>query len=137
MLRPLVFAAVGLAMEIVFTGCFAWLYVKPRDKNLWGRTTLWMIPVYAAAGWIFPVLVVLFQSTPVLFRLLFYVNGIWLAEILSGMALRKLLGDAPWSASYRTARWQVLGLIRLDFAPYWALAGWLFEQLALALQSLS
>ena len=131
--RALIFACIGITMEVVFTAASAFLFDKPRDRNLWGHSTLWMFPVYALAGPIFPLLSVILADEWFVLRLLVYICGIWLTELGSGLALRLLLGEAPWEHSYRASRWHVDGIIRLDYAPYWAVAGWLFETLSAAL----
>jgi uncharacterized membrane protein len=128
--RALIFACVGIAMEVFFTATSALIFDKPRDRNLWGHSTLWMLPVYALAGLVFPILNVGLGDQWLVLRLLVYVCGIWLIEFISGYSLRTLLGEAPWEHSYRTSRWHVSGLIRLDYAPYWAVAGLLFEHLS-------
>ncbi|HET9451523.1 MAG TPA: hypothetical protein VFO83_11595, partial [Aggregicoccus sp.] len=42
-------------------------------------------------------------------------------------ALRATIGYCPWD--YTGATWSVQGLIRLDYAPFWALCGYLGEPL--------
>jgi hypothetical protein len=48
-------------------------------------------------------------------------------EYASGAALVALTGSCPWD--YGQSAWSVHGLIRLDYAPFWALCGYLGEPL--------
>ena len=48
-------------------------------------------------------------------------------EYASGSLIRALVGRAPWD--YSDAAWGVDGLIRLDYAPFWAMCGWSLEVL--------
>src|SRR6218665_2165797 len=54
-----------------------------------------------------------------------YAAVIFGAEFAAGWMLRKVLGRCPWD--YEKRGWNVNGLIRLDYAPFWYVAGLLFE----------
>lgn len=49
-----------------------------------------------------------------------------------GWGLRRATGRCPWDHSY--ARWNVDGLIRLDYFPVWVVLGFLLERLHDALR---
>jgi hypothetical protein len=63
--------------------------------------------------------------------------AIYLVEFFGMLALRGLLGSSPSQAGYLKSRWNIRGLIRLDFAPAWFAAGLFFERVWLALHPLS
>lgn len=52
---------------------------------------------------------------------------IFLAEYITGWGLQKAVGICPWD--YSNSKFQVNGLIRLDYAPAWFVVGLLFEKL--------
>jgi hypothetical protein len=56
-----------------------------------------------------------------------YGAGFQLAEFMSGSVLRRVASEAPWD--YRHARFNIDGLVRLDYLPLWALVGLGTEQL--------
>jgi hypothetical protein len=56
-----------------------------------------------------------------------YTVCIFIIEYATGSLLKKLLGVCPWD--YGKRRFSVKGLIRLDYAPAWFVAGLIFESL--------
>jgi len=48
-------------------------------------------------------------------------------EYVTGALLVALIGRCPWD--YSSSPWNVNGLIRLDYAPFWWMCGWLYEPL--------
>lgn len=93
--------------------------------KLTGTSSLWMFPIYGAAGLIRPVHRLL-KHKSVLFRGSIYTLFIFLTEFLTGSWLKKH-GFCPWN--YENARFNVNGVIRLDYAPLWFGTGMLFEKL--------
>lgn len=132
LVRALLIACVGLSLEVVFTAL-----VSRRESGNWrlmGHTYVWMIPIYAL---VYPFLALLrpwVGPWPFWLRGPFYVALIYAVEYASGWLLRKLTGECPWEHGYRGNRWAVHGLIRLDYAPAWLGACWLFERLYLFLR---
>lgn len=129
--HTLLIVCVGLSLEVVFTA----LATRKESGNwrLMGYTYIWMIPIYAL---IYPLLSLLRPLTgtwPFWQRGPFYVALIYLVEYASGWLLRKFTGECPWERGYLGNRWAVHGLIRLDFAPAWLGACWLFERVYLLL----
>lgn len=126
--RTYLLASVGVGLEVAFTGLSS---LRKRDRRLTGHSYLWMFPVYGLAyplfAWAWPVL----GDLPLLGRGLCYVPACFAVEYASGWLLRRLVGECPWETGYRAARWGVHGLVRLDYAPAWFLAGLLFERLYL------
>ncbi len=112
----------GWCMEIVFTSAGSLL---KHDKRLIGQTSLWMFPIYGMAAVIAPVFKLL-REKPILLRGSIYALGIFSFEYLSGSLLKKH-ELCPWD--YSDAKANIDGVIRLDYAPFWMLAGLLFERI--------
>ncbi|HEX3030991.1 MAG TPA: hypothetical protein VHS59_01920, partial [Bacillota bacterium] len=94
------------------------------DVSLAGRTYLWMFPIYGLAFLLEPIHDRI-RLWPPLAR-----GSLWMVlftgiEYLSGWLIRSITGSCPWDYSY--ARWNIDGLIRLDYLPLWFLAGFLYE----------
>ncbi len=53
-------------------------------------------------------------------------TAIYLVEFLSALFLKKR-GACPWD--YSRAKLNILGIVRLDYAPCWFITGLLFEKL--------
>lgn len=112
----------GWCMEILFTSAGSLL---KHDKRMIGQTSLWMFPIYGMAAVISP-LYKLIKEKPVLLRGGIYTLGIFSFEYLSGTLLKKH-HVCPWD--YSDAKTNVNGVIRLDYAPLWMVAGLLFERI--------
>lgn len=121
----LLFAVVGLGLETVFTAALDWK--QDPKRHLMGYSSIWYMPLYAVAPlffrWAGPALF----GLPLVVRGALYMALIYLCEYAGMLALRRLLGSSPSEASYYKSRWNVQGLIRLDFAPSWFAAGLAFE----------
>lgn len=109
-------------MEITFTALGA---LRRRELPLMGQTSLWMFPIYGSAAFFRPVFARL-KNCSLLFRGTVYALSIFGAEYTSGRLLEKH-DLCPWN--YNRHHWHVNGLIRLDYFPFWFLAGLLFEKL--------
>ena len=112
---------IGWCMEILFTALGA---IRRRELPLMGQTSPLMFPIYGSAAFFRPVFFLL-QRCHVLVRGTIYALSIFAAEYASGRLLSKY-DICPWN--YSRNRWHVNGLIRLDFFPFWFLAGLLFER---------
>ena len=117
-------------MEIIFTSIGA---AMRNDFRLIGQTSLWMFPIYGLAAFIQPVYEVI-KKIPMLFRGIIYSFSILSCEYVSGMILKKH-HLCPWD--YSSSPTNINGVIRLDYAPLWFLAGLLFERLVTRNQSTS
>ena len=109
-------------MEILFTSAGS---IAKKDFTLTGQTSLWMFPIYGMASMIGPVSRRL-RHIPVLFRGTLYSAGIFTGEYVSGSILKKY-HVCPWD--YSSAKMNVNGIIRLDYAPLWMCAGLIFEKI--------
>lgn len=112
----------GWCMEITFTALDSF---RKRQFSLKGITSIWMFPIYGMASFLAP-LCRLLKGKPLLVRGSAYAACIFLGEYMTGSFLKRK-GVCPWD--YSKARWNIDGLIRLDYTPNWFLAGLLFERL--------
>jgi len=112
----------GWCMEILFTSFDSF---RKRELQLMGKTSLWMFPIYGMAAFLKP-LCGLIRNFPAFIRASFYTVFIFLGEYISGSILKKH-HMCPWD--YSKARANIKGVIRLDYAPYWMIAGLIFEKL--------
>lgn len=115
----------GWCMEILFTSLDS---LRRRDMTLKGNTSLWMFPIYGSAAILAPFSRLLARKSAWC-RGLAYMGLIFSAEYFSGTFLAKHR-LCPWD--YRRSRWNISRVIRLDYAPFWFLAGLLFEHLLLS-----
>ena len=112
----------GWCIEIIFTSLGAFLR---GDLRLIGQTSLWMFPIYGLAAFIKPLYEVI-KKLPLLLRGCIYSFCILICEYISGMLLKKH-HLCPWD--YSNSPTNINGVIRLDYAALWALAGLLFERI--------
>ncbi len=112
----------GWCMEVIFTGLHS---IAKHDPKMMGQTSILMFPIYGAAALLGPISRLL-KKHSILFRGLIYTCCIFTTEYVSGSILKKNK-MCPWD--YSGAKWNINGLIRLDYAPLWFTAGLIFEQL--------
>ena len=112
----------GWCMEIVFTGLGS---LRKNEHRLTARTSIWMFPIYGMACFLTP-LCRLLQKRNFLVR--GFADTCWICagEFLSGSFLKRH-GACPWD--YSRAKYNIRGVIRLDYAPLWFGAGLLFEKI--------
>lgn len=109
-------------MEILFTGLRS---INSQNHTLMGNTSIWMFPIYGMASFLSPICKLL-KGKSIFLRGSIYTCLIFTGEYLTGTLLRKFHA-CPWD--YSNSRFQIHGLIRLDYAPYWFGAGLLFEKI--------
>ena len=112
----------GWCLEILFTSFGSY---RKRELQLMGKTSLWMFPIYGMASFLKPVCR-LIRRFPTGIRAACYSIFIFLGEYVSGSLLKKYQ-ICPWD--YSKARANINGVIRLDYAPVWMIAGLIFEKL--------
>lgn len=113
----------GWCMECLWTGLDS--IRKHKDKTLLCHTSVWMFPIYGMAACLNPISSKI-KNRCTLVRGGIYVVLIFLAEYYSGKFLKKY-GACPWD--YSKAKFNYKGVIRLDYAPAWFLAGLFFEKI--------
>jgi len=124
----MIFGILGWCAEIFWTGLGS-LFLG--DPSLTAKTYLWMFPIYGLAGLSMPLFLAFRRYCPLWQRAGFYVAAIFAVEFVSGWLLRIVTGACPWD--YGDRLFSVMGFIRLDYAPLWALLGLFFERVALFL----
>uniref|UniRef100_A0A3Q1I033 Transmembrane protein 229B n=1 Tax=Anabas testudineus TaxID=64144 RepID=A0A3Q1I033_ANATE len=123
--RLYVYALHGCLCEVAFTAVWDWC--STRDRRLAGHSSLWALPMYATAIYLMEslraCLLALHQPLPV--RLIVHTMFIYLWEFSWGSGLR-LLGACPWD--YSGHRYNLHGLVTLEYALPWAAAAFITEQ---------
>ena len=119
----LIYGILGWCAEILWTGLCSFL---AGDGALTAKTYLWMFPIYGLAALAEPVFLTLRRYCPLWQRCGVYMLGIFTIEFLTGGLLRLITGACPWD--YGSGALSVMGLIRLDYAPLWAVLGLFFEE---------
>ncbi len=112
----------GWCLEVLWTGLSNMFH---HDKKLTSNTSLIMFPIYGLAFLIRPMYAMI-KNLNVMVRGCLYTLGIFSAEYLSGSFLKKH-GMCPWD--YSKSKFNIKGLIRLDYAPAWFSMGLLYEKL--------
>ena len=112
---------IGWCMEILFTGLHSLLV---KDYTLAGKTSILMFPIYGMVC-VFSPLSQKLKTKSTFLRGSIYTAFIFAGEFLSGLFLKKHR-ICPWD--YSRAKFNIKGVIRLDYAPLWFTAGLFFEK---------
>ncbi|CAK6962337.1 transmembrane protein 229B-like isoform X1 [Scomber scombrus] len=125
LLRLYVYALHGCLCEVAFTAVLDWC--STRDRRLAGHSSLWALPMYAIAIYLMECLRgrLLARHLPLPVRLTAYTAFIYLWEFSWGAGLR-LLGACPWD--YSGYRYNLGGLVTLEYAVPWTVAAFVAEQ---------
>ena len=113
---------IGWCLEIFWTGLKSF---QRRQMKLEGRSSIWMFPIYGMAAFLAPIARLL-RKKCFWVRGAVYTCAIFLTEYLTGSFLKKR-DMCPWD--YSRARFNIHGIIRLDYAPVWFLTGLLYERI--------
>lgn len=127
-----VFACGGITTEVFFTATRQ-LISGTGDLRLTGHSYIWMFPVYGLAALFFPPAIHRMKHLNPIVRACIYATGILLVEFIAGAALELLTGTCPWK--YKTGL-HVLGYIRLDYFPFWAIFGFIIERIIFGYEKL-
>jgi hypothetical protein len=128
--RFAVYGVLGWGIEVCYTATKD-LVTGHGDLRLRGESYVWMPPVYGVGGLVGEVVGTAMRGRPAWQRGAAYAVAFWAVEAGFGEALRRTIGDAPWAEDYRRygdSRGD--GLIRLSYAPNWALAGLALERVS-------
>ena len=147
LVHALVYAFLGIGVEILFTSFFAKLYYAilnavirvvgvqkwlgaPREIGLEfrGQTSFWMFPIYGlglAIGieWLHE----LIREWHWGLRGVVWMFSIWAIEFLTGSLFLRATGRRIWDYSGR--RWNICGHVYLLYGPFWFGFGFLVEYL--------
>lgn len=125
MRRFFIYGLTGIVMELLWT---AFTALMNNDYSLQCHTSLLMFPIYGMAVLLEPLFLILKEHKVNIFlRSVLYAVLIFFVEYGTG-GIYTLLGICPWN--YLGAKFSINGLIRLDYAPLWAIAGIFFEYLS-------
>ena len=122
MRRFIVYGLLGWSLEIIWTGLGSLL---TGDVRLTAWTYLWMFPIYGLGIALEP-LHDRIAGLPWAARGLIWMMVFFAIEYATGWSIRVLVGVSPWN--YAGAKWNIDGLIRLDYAPVWFIIGLAFER---------
>ncbi len=120
--RFFIYGIAGWSMEIVWTGFYS---LANGNVGLEAYTNLWMFFIYGCAVFLEPLHDII-QNWNVIFRGIIWVVIIWGIEYTTGKVLLNILDVYPWRYFGPFA---VEGIVRLDYAPAWFVAGLLFERM--------
>lgn len=112
----------GWCIEILWT---AFEKFRRRDMKLIGNTSIWMFPIYGMASLFAPIYRFI-QRANIIVRGFVYMLSIFTAEYATGYILKRH-DMCPWD--YSKCKYNINGLVRLDYAPLWFLVGLVFEKL--------
>jgi uncharacterized membrane protein len=129
--RFVVYGLLGWCLEIGFTAARA-AATGSGDRRLQGVSYLWMHPIYGAGGLAMEVVHRGTRRQPWWARAVSYAATCLVLEFASGWLLRRTTGACPWDYGERGIN--IDGLARLDYAPYWAVAGLAAEPVASVLR---
>ena len=116
----------GIFTEVAFTCLYDQVFLK-RDQALVGHSSLWSFLIFGLAPFLIGEPLHNFlkrRHFNLPLRLLMYVLTIYAWEFCWGLLL------VPWGAnswSYDQHRFNFMGIITLEYAPWWALAAVVFE----------
>ena len=111
----------GWCLEIIFTA----IKDQKNNRKLMGTTSLIMFPIYGTAAFFSPLMKKI-KDKNIVIRGGIYTGLIYLVEFLTGETLKKQ-GRCPWD--YSKAKYNLDGVIRLDYAPAWFVTGLIMEKI--------
>lgn len=124
-IRFLLFALIGLLMEVFFTAISR---LVDGDLNMHGRTSPWMMIDYGLLGIaLMPIArPMIRRGVPLPLRAVVYMLGIFLVEYVSGIIF-VAFGLRIWDYSHLP--YNLHGQITLLYTPFWFLLGLVIEGL--------
>lgn len=111
----------GWCIEVIFTGIVSCIH---HDYRFTSTTSILMFPIYGLAALLSPVYR-LIKGCNFLIRGGIYTIFIYTAEYVTGYVLKRH-NMCPWD--YSKSKYNINGLIRLDYAPLWFLMGLFYEK---------
>lgn len=126
--RFVIYGLLGWNMEVIWTGMHSLI---TGDRNMQGNTSLWMFFIYGLAVFVLEPVHNRIKEWRWPIRGFVWVLLIWGIEYGTGFVLREFFGIVPW---YYEGTFAIDGLVRLDYAPAWFVAGLIFEKVHLTLE---
>jgi len=127
--RAAAYGVLGWGTEVAFTAVQGVVNGTSRDWRLRGHSYLWMLPIYGLLAFLYEPLHDRMRERPAWQRGFAYASGFLACELATGTAIRRAVGLVPWDYTGRSRFAMAHGTVRLDYAPFWALAGLLIERL--------
>jgi uncharacterized membrane protein len=126
--RFVIYGLIGWCIECFFTSVLD-VASGAGDLRLKGYSYLWMHPIWGAGLLLGERATLALQQAGLSrwTRAMVGMAGCFAVEYVTGALLVALIGRCPWD--YSASPWNVNGLIRLDYAPFWLMCGWLYEPL--------
>ena len=124
----------GVFCEVVFTA--VWEAIVGGSPRLMGQSSLWSFLTYGLGTFLGAELAreaMVGRRVPLWARCLLYVPLVYLWEFSCGAILRQF-NACPWD--YSQFDYDVMGLITLEYAPFWLMGGAFFEFLMSCMTSL-
>ena len=114
----------GWCIEIIWT---AFHGMKSKNNKFIGYTSIIMFPIYGLASVIKPISLKLKKmKMPTIIRGIVYSIGIFMVELITGSILKKT-NNCTWD--YSDKKYNINGVIRIDYAPLWCIVGVIFEKM--------
>jgi len=117
----------GLILEVFWTGIISFL--KGKNKKLIGHVSLLMVPLYFIIPFVYLLVLKLLPGYGIFLRALVYMVIFFILEYVYGLILKKL-GLEAWNYSKKNKggigcyhKYNFQGLITLEYAPVWYVAG--------------
>ncbi|OWF42334.1 transmembrane protein 229A-like [Mizuhopecten yessoensis] len=127
----------GLLDEIVFTALFDMVFEPSGNRSLKGQSSIFSFFIYGSCSFLVEQLYVflyLKHGVPRYIRLFLYLCILYTWEFGTGLLLRQF-GACSWDYSHY--KYNVMGLITLEYAPGWLILCFLQDVFADFLLSLS
>ncbi len=137
----LIFAFSGMVFETLSTAIGD--SIRCRKKDLLGRCSLWMLPIYGVILFIVIFVQQFFPHYPWWLRGILYAVLITCWEFISGSAIKGLFHVKPWDYASddrrngfaRKKKYHYKGIICLEYLPVWFIMGLVAEALYFFLQN--
>ena len=114
----------GWCIEIIWT---AFHGIKSNNNKFIGYTSIIMFPIYGLASVIKPISLKLKKmKMPTIIRGIVYSIGIFMVELITESILKKT-NNCRWD--YSDKKYNINGVIRIDYAPLWCIVGVIFEKM--------
>ncbi len=116
----------GVFSEVMFTAI--WEFVVSGNWRLMGVSSIWSFWIYGLGTFLMAETgynILISYKVSLLYRCFIYVICTYVWEFSCGLILDFIFGTRPWD--YSDFDYDIMGLITMEYAPIWFLAGLYFE----------
>jgi len=126
LLRLYIYSLHGYFIEVTFTAI--WDFMTTRDWKLSGCSSLWSLGIYGTCGLALEKLSYFLRTheVPIAARAIAYLLTVYFWEFTCGYILT-YFDACPWD--YSEFSYNIGGLITLEYAPFWMIAGLMTERI--------